>query len=147
MADIISPSRSRVFYMDFLRGLAILYIVGVHHLDDYAGSFYHNKLDDILTYSFLGMFVFISGYLLSINNPIRNRNDLRDFIVKRFLRIYPLYVIALLLFMFCSIMSFKSVILHMFLLNVVLDRSVITLWFVSMFCFLYFLYPILAYKY
>jgi peptidoglycan/LPS O-acetylase OafA/YrhL len=137
----------RLLYMDFLRAIAILYIVVVHHLDDYAGNIYQSKLDDILRALCLGLFMFISGYLLSLNAPIHNKGDLWDFMRRRFLRIYPLYVLALFLFMLCSIMSFKSVLLHMALLNVLLNKSVITLWFVSIICIFYIIYPIIVYKY
>ena len=140
-------SSPRLLYMDFLRAIAILYIVAVRHLDDYAGNIYHNKLDDVTTYSFLGLFMFISGYLLSLNAPINNKSDLWNFIRRRFLRIYPLYVLALFLFMLCSLMSFKSVLLHTALLNVLLDKPVITLWFVSIICVFYIIYPIIVYKY
>jgi peptidoglycan/LPS O-acetylase OafA/YrhL len=146
MTEIIGlPARK--LYLDFLRGIAILYIVGINHLDDYAHGIYYYRLNGIVTYSFMGLFVFISGYLLSINNIINNKNDLLKFIYKRFLRIYPLYVLALFAFMACSLMSFESVILHALLLNIILAKSVLTLWFVAMICIFYLFYPIIAYKY
>lgn len=147
MTENTAPPRPRLLHMDFLRGLAILYIVGVRHLDDYAGGAYHNKIDDVITYVFLGLFVFISGYFLSITSPIENRKDLHQFFVKRFLRVYPLYILALFLFVICSLMSFKSLLLHMFCLNIVLGNSVMTLWFVTMICVLYISYPIIIYQY
>ena len=139
--------RPRFHYLDFLRGLAILYIVAVRHLDDYAHSFYRTKFEDIITYSFLGLFMYISGYLLSINNPINNKRDLTRYTQKRFLRIYPLFVIALFLFRLCSIMTFRGVVIHMLLLNILLNNSVLTLWFVSLICVFYILFPIIIYKY
>jgi peptidoglycan/LPS O-acetylase OafA/YrhL len=147
MTEKISPAHPRLLHMDFLRGIAILYIVAVRHLDDYAGNFYHNKIDDVITESLLGLFMFISGYLLSMNSPINNRGDLFRFISNRFLRIYPLYVLAVFLFMLCSLMSFKSLLLHMSLLNILLNNDVITLWFVSIICIFYISYPIIAYRY
>jgi len=143
----ISYSNQRVLYLDFLRGLAILYIIGIRHLDDYAGGIYYSKLDDIITYIFLGLFVFISGYLLSIKNSIKNKADFLNFFVKRFLRIYPLYVLALFLFMICSLTSVKPMLLNMFFLNVLFGNSILTLWFVSIICVFYFLYPIIIYNY
>jgi len=137
----------RLLYMDFLRAIAILYVVAVHHLDDYAGNIYHNKVDIIAIYSFLGLFMFISGYLLSLNTPVNNKSDLWVFFRRRFLRIYPLYILALLLFASCSFISLKGVLIHIFLLNVLLGQSVFTLWFVSILCVLYIIYPIIVYKY
>jgi peptidoglycan/LPS O-acetylase OafA/YrhL len=98
MIRAITPDRPRILHLDFLRGFAILYIVGVHHLDDYAGNVYHSQWDVAATKAFLGMFVFISGYLLSMNNPINGKGDLLNFAFKRFLRIYPLYALSLILF-------------------------------------------------
>jgi peptidoglycan/LPS O-acetylase OafA/YrhL len=147
MPETSSIVRPRILKLDFLRGFAILYIVGVHHLDDYAGNIYHSQLELITTKAFLGMFVFISGYLLSMNNPINNRDDVLNFTFKRFLRIYPLYALALLLFMFCSLMSFESMLLHMAFLNVLVNKSGMTLWFVTIICIFYLFYPILVYRY
>jgi peptidoglycan/LPS O-acetylase OafA/YrhL len=147
MPETPSPVRPRILKLDFLRGFAILYIVGVHHLDDYAGNIYHSQLELITTKALLGMFVFISGYLLSMNNPINNRDDVFNFTFKRFLRIYPLYVMALFLFMFCSLMTFESLLLHLTFFNVVTNKSGMTLWFVTVICVFYLFYPILTYKY
>lgn len=137
----------RLHYFDLLRGAAILYIVAVRHLDDYAGSIYHNKIDDLATYSFLGLFVFISGYLLAINNKIDNRKDLFVFFIKRFLRIFPLYILTLFLFMLSDILTFKSMVMHITFLNIVLNKSAITVWFVSIICIFYLIYPLIIYKY
>ncbi|CCK81820.1 acyltransferase family protein [Desulfobacula toluolica] len=137
----------RMNYIDFLRCLAIFYIVGIHHIDDYAGDIYHNNVDDVITYIFLGLFVFISGYLLSLRTCINNTKDILDFIFKRFLRIYPLYVLGLLLFFFSKLISFKSFLLHLPFLNILLDKSVFTLWFVTMICIFYLFYPLFVYKY
>ncbi len=140
-------SHNRIAYLDFLRGVSILYIIAVRHLDDYAGQFYNSLLDDALTYSFLGTFVFISGYLLSINNEIKNTDDIIKFLRKRFIRIYPLYFLALLLFSAISLLSFRRLIQHVFLINMVSGSSVRTLWFVSMIFVFYLLYPVIMYRY
>lgn len=140
-------SKPRLHYMDFLRAIAILYVLAIHHLDDYAGNFYHNNVDIVVIYSFLGLFIFISGYLLTLKSPIHNKSDLWGFIKQRFLRIWPLYVVAVILFTACSLMPAKDVLPHVFLLNVLLDNSAITLWFVSVLCVLYIFYPLIVYRY
>lgn len=139
-----STPAGRLRTFDFLRGMAILYIVGVRHLDGYAGDLYHSRADDVIAYSVLGLFVFISGYLLKRSHPaIGTRKQLRTFLVRRFLRIYPLYVMALVAFWLCSLMSLQDVLQHVFLANIVLNSSTITLWFVSMLCVFYLLFPLL----
>lgn len=147
MTDSTLNLENRIPYMDILRGIAIFYIVAFHHLDDYSGHIYHNRLDDIITYAFLGVFIFISGYLLSISNPITNTKNLLDYALKRFLRIYPLYLLSLFLYLSCSLISFKSFLTHIFFMNVFLDNSVMTLWFVSIIFIFYFIYPVIIYQY
>jgi len=136
----------RLPYIDLLRVIAILYIVAIHHLDDYAGDIYYIRYN-LITYIVLGLFMFISGYLLARNTPINGWYDVKAFLQRRFLRIYPLYVLALFLFMACSLISPRDVLLHIPLLNILLDNSVLTLWFVSVLCVFYLLYPLIAYRY
>ena len=140
------PPSSRLAHIDLLRAAAILYIVAVHHLDDYAGNIYYVRYN-LLTHITLGLFVFLSGYLLTQHDPIDGKADVCRFYWHRFLRIYPPYALALILFMACSLISFQDVLLHMSLLNVLLDKSVMTLWFVSVVCAFYIVYPAIAYRY
>ena len=140
----MAAPRKRLPDFDLLRGLAILYIVGIRHMDGYAGDIYHCKLDDILAYSLLGLFVFISGYLLQRGMPIiRSGIQIRTFLLRRFLRIYPLYLLALMAFRVCGFITPAELLQQIFLLNIFLNSSVITLWFVSMLCVFYLLYPLL----
>ena len=141
----MAAPRKRLPEFDLLRGVAILYIVGIRHMDGYAGDIYHCKLDDILAYSLLGLFVFISGYLLQRGMPIiRSGGQLRTFLLRRFLRIYPLYLLALMAFRVCGFITPAELLQQIFLLNIFLNSSVITLWFVSMLCVFYLLYPLLV---
>jgi len=136
--------KSRLPVFDFLRALAILYIVGIRHMDGYAGDIYHGRVDDVIAYSMLGLFVFISGYLLNRSHPVmRDRAQLGAFLGRRFLRIYPLYLVALLAFRLCSFVSPAEALQHAVLLNIVLNSSAITLWFVSMLCVFYLLFPLI----
>ena len=147
MTETISSTKTRILYLDFLRACAVLYVVSIRHLDDYANDLYYGKLDNILTNVALGILIYISGYLLSINNPIETVKDIEAFFIKRFLRTYPLYILALVLFMFCSYLTFGSLLMHVVLFNVVLDQSVMTLWFVAIICVYYLIFPLLVYRY
>ena len=87
----------RLCELDCLRAIAILLIVMVHsgayasHLRVPAGAF--------LAELGLSVFFFISGYALTANyGAIRNAQDVRRFLVKRVLKIYPLYLPALFSF-------------------------------------------------
>lgn len=86
---------SRDLTLDFLRGVAMLYIVGIWHLDDYTRALdFDNSVTQLLTVSFLGLFFFLSGMLLSGRYGIRHLRDAGHFYVRRFRRIYPMYVLA-----------------------------------------------------
>ena len=137
----------RIAVFDFLRAVAIMYIIGVRHIDDYASGFFHCKVDDILTYSFLGLFIFISGFLLNTNNNLGSKTDVFLFFKKRFFRIYPLYIIAVFLFYLGGLTSFKGFLLGAVFLNTIVIHTIPTLWFVSVICVYYLLFPLLVWKY
>jgi len=143
----MKESNDRILQFDFLRAVAIMYIIGVRHLDDYVSGYFHCKIDDILTFSFLGLFVFISGFLLSINNNIESQNGIIFFLKKRFLRIYPLYIVALFLFYLGHLVSIKELLAGGLLLNTIFEYRVPTLWYVSIICVYYLLFPLLSYQY
>ncbi len=140
--------KGRIKSADFLRCLAVLYIVGVRHLDDYAADLYQTKVDILLGYGLLGVFVFLSGYLLSLSNfEVRGWRDFSRFFRKRFLRIYPLYALALVLFVSCSIMSARDAILSAFFLNILAGKAVPTLWFIELIGLFYLLFPFVVYRF
>lgn len=140
---------------DIIRALAVIYIIGVRHLDDYfiiPGSRSRTLalLDDTITYIALGLFVFTSGYLLSHRYPtLENRKDIRDFLRARILRIYPLYLVTLAGFaVYYSGAGVKNVLAHSLCLNMLLSpwsgESFKTIWFISLIILFYFAYVVLA---
>jgi peptidoglycan/LPS O-acetylase OafA/YrhL len=79
--------------LDGLRGLAILLVV-----------FYHNF--GFINYFFFGwlgvdLFFVLSGYLITsiLMNDLGNKNYLRNFYMRRMLRIFPLYYLCLIIFL------------------------------------------------
>jgi peptidoglycan/LPS O-acetylase OafA/YrhL len=131
-----------------IRSLSILYIIIFHHMDDYVNNYfrtYIGSLDDILTIISLGNLIFISGYLLSQ----RHEKDLSNQIFSRVIRIYPLYIVSLILFIILGVSSFNtlSVVSHIFCLNMLLKpltgNPVMTLWFVSLLMTYYCIYWVL----
>ena len=79
--------------LDGLRGLAILLVV-----------FYHNF--DFINYSVFGwigvdLFFVLSGYLITtiLVSTVNSPNYLRNFFLKRVLRIFPLYYLCLFIFL------------------------------------------------
>ena len=88
-------------HIDGLRGLAILLVVIYHYGLDYrgAGLFSHMTVKSLLQMGWMGvdLFFVISGFLItSILLDTRDRPGyLKNFIMRRFLRIWPLYYLNL----------------------------------------------------
>lgn len=144
----MNRNKVKIDSLDLLRAAAIIYIVGILHINDYDNSYLIFFGEGVVTETFLSIFVFISGYLLAINNSIiSDKNDVKFFAKKRFLRLYPLYLFALLLFLIFSFMSVKSFVVHALLLNILIGKSIPTLWFISMICFYYLLFPAIMMSY
>ncbi|MEL6605848.1 MAG: acyltransferase family protein, partial [Cyanobacteria bacterium J06614_10] len=97
----------------------------------------------------VGGFLFLSGYKLTkskLSTPVFN------FFKNRFLRIYPLYFLALLIYTFTvyvqkhdALPTLKTFFVHVFLMQTVVPelfgRNYLTIWFVSvlLFCYVFFL--------
>lgn len=89
------PQSSRQYYpaLDGIRGLAILMVIAYHYLDFTKYHFF----------GWLGvdLFFVLSGYLItkSLLQAQGRPNFLRNFFIKRALRIFPLYYLSLLIFL------------------------------------------------
>jgi peptidoglycan/LPS O-acetylase OafA/YrhL len=149
-----------VFEADVLRAVAIMIII-FHHAYDF---FYHETIASTLIGSVneflgnigLGVFFFISGYLLYHHHPkIASRRDIIHFYKKRILRLYPLYLAALIVSLFCfgylHLSMFNSIelgvdqVIVFFLgMQSLTDLSFMNYWFVSVILVYYFLYPIIV---
>jgi len=120
----------------------------VRHIDDYANEMYQCQLVTDLSVISLGIFTYISGYLLASTNTIFNSiTDIKRFLIKRVLRIYPLYALALLIFYLLSIVNSQQLYSGLLLYNVFTGDTILTLWFISMIMFYYILFVALNYKY
>ena len=160
MSIIIIDNKQKIFEADILRCLFILYIIIVRHPIDYISRFTDKaSLEDIRIYVLLnntfvlialGMFIFISGFLLARRYPVLRDNKERvSFIKARILRIYPLYLLALVIFAFFIVpvyFDLKSFAAHIFSLNLLLSpltgTPIFTLWFVGLIFSYYLLFPL-----
>jgi peptidoglycan/LPS O-acetylase OafA/YrhL len=97
--------------IDILRILSILIVVLLIHIPlSYAYNFYLDLdqfgvflVNNVGIYVSMGSFVFVSGFELYLNPNNRNFNSgkkLLTFLKKRLIRIFPLYWIAIILFLF-----------------------------------------------
>ena len=140
----------RIADFDALRSIAILYIVGFWHLCNYseALSYYNNnRATLLLTLCIIGLFAFVSGYLLSKKYSLNNKSTILGFYIGRFLRVYPLFLIALTAFFLFSWVTPACYLKSIFLTNMFLDEPLRTLWFISMFFILYMITPLFLYNY
>lgn len=147
-SEVLPAVRNRYEAFDILRVLAICYIIMIRHIDDYASEMFLCQLVKDLTYVSLGVLVYISGYLLAINNmSFSSTTDVKDFFIKRVLRIYPLYALALFIFYLLSIINFHQLYSGLLLINLFNAEHILTLWYVSMIMIFYISFMVLNYEY
>lgn len=114
---------------------------------------------DLLGYLGVGVFFFMSGYLLQLGYPsIETSSDARHFFNRRAWRIFPLYWVAFLVALLVGNMDKKTgggiistgdVLAHLIGLQIVLFPSyisILALWFVGAIVVCYLLYPLLVYR-
>ena len=121
-------------------------------LDRYTGFFLHTLGIDVA----LGSFTFLSGlglYIQKRNRGINNSEKLITFLKNRFLRIYPLYWIALVLFFiffdFYWGMDVIYLIAHFVGLQIIVaplfSPPIWTLWFIGIIVIYYLIFILLSY--
>jgi peptidoglycan/LPS O-acetylase OafA/YrhL len=131
--------------IELLRAACVLYIVGFWHLMDYTHGFggANNAVTVRLTVTVLGLFTFLSGYLLA-RSPMRLRApELKRFYAKRLLRIYPLYLLALLAFWALGIADRGIALKAALGISMVYGPPPSTLWFITMILVFYLIAPLL----
>ena len=143
----------RLIVFDFIRLIAILLVVFSHTLRVGDLPF------DVTLLGKIGnaVFFFISGYLIYLNNSnIKLKSDICYFYKKRLLRIYPLYILAIVCGLLLSIFlnghvaqsSFEIIVSILGLQMVfypVLVNDPILFWFIGMIVIFYIIYPIVMY--
>ena len=154
--------REKLPELDILRIVSLLIVIVVIHLKDYGhsflydldlyGVFYFNGLGIFVA---MGSFVFISGfglYLNQNNRKINCRERLIPFLKKRFFRIFPLYWIAIPLFMvFVGYMNIDPLYLFFHFLGLqmivapIFGFPMLTLWFIGIIVIYYLIYLVLSF--
>ncbi len=112
---------------DVLRALAVLMVLSVH----FAQNFSENRFFSILAPVFdLGkhgvkLFFVLSGYLMlrSLTNVIPNSKNYWRYIEKRFLRIYPAYIVSLVILYMFSEYDLVQLITHVFLVQTISAKT------------------------
>jgi peptidoglycan/LPS O-acetylase OafA/YrhL len=121
-------------FVDLLRCLSVLYIVGFWHLLEYTSVWpgYYSPLTARVTVIVLGLFVFLSGWLLGQGTIEPCVEGFERFYLKRLLRIYPLYLGAIGLFALCHLGDTTSLLKAALLLSMFSGPTPPTLWFITM---------------
>jgi peptidoglycan/LPS O-acetylase OafA/YrhL len=139
------PATGRNAAIDLLRVLCIEYIVGYWHLIPYTHWLpgYANALTEALKDMALGTFVLVSGLLLARHGPPARLGDWLCFYRRRLVRLYPLYLLALLLFGALGLASQATILKGALLVSMFAPPAPPTLWFVTMIMVFYLLTPLL----
>ncbi|MCF3648702.1 acyltransferase family protein [Synoicihabitans lomoniglobus] len=91
-------SRSRLDILDVLRGLAALAVCLFHLQGEHLSRW--PLIGTLFSHGYLGVYAFfvISGYVipLSLHGKIVSGIEYRHFLHRRFLRLYPVYVVAVI---------------------------------------------------
>jgi len=161
--------KNKIIAFDFLRALAIAMIIPAH-LSNFLSSTYIKlalyAVDPYVANMGLGLFIFMSGYLLYYNNHSMNSfQSVLSFYKKRLLRIFPLYWAAiaaftLVFYIFAPklnsgflfpnaehVFSFHNLIMHILGLQIFLAPAyaspMLTLYFVGLIIVFYTIYPLI----
>lgn len=138
--------KNRIYEIDYIRTICVIWIVGFWHMPNYISnkfsSIFNNSLLFQITYCMLAIFVLISGYF-ACKYKIENFQNAVQYYKNRFIRIYPLFAIASILFVLLSINP-KNTLFNM-LIGMGLSKKPypLTLWFICMLLFFYLVAPIL----
>lgn len=147
----------RIPELDVMRTVAISIIL-LHHLPSHSANFYDFRsfgialdlswLNDLNRYFGLGLFVFISGFLLQKGvHDFSNLAKIKSFLLKKYIRILPLYLVALALFIICfgdliGPINASCVLIHVLGLQALLASTIctpiFTIWYVGLVLAYYF---------
>lgn len=143
---MISLEHKKEHEIDFIRTIAILFVILSHYL--------WFPEDSIVNFALLlgvvgnVMFFFVSGYVINLSNKINSVKDISSFFKKRIIRIFPLYWLSLILYLYLYPTNNLFLITAHFLgLQLVfsgLEKRMI--WFIGAITVYYALYPLIIMK-
>jgi peptidoglycan/LPS O-acetylase OafA/YrhL len=131
--------------IDFLRAASIVYIVGFWHLQGYSvlADIHKTEATYQFTVAVLGLFVFLSGWLLGGKRLPGGWAGIGDFLRSRLKRIYPLFLLTLVLFVLVRISDVPTAAKAAVLLSMFWGPAPMTLWFITMLFLFYLVAPFL----
>lgn len=139
-------NRKKILWIDIMRLICTIYIIGFWHLDDYMSTEIQkltaNNFTYQTTYCVLAAFTVLSGFLAA-NNSITNSSDIFFYYKKKILRLYPLFVVACILFVLCGYISLDHLLINIIGLGEIIPPFPSTLWFMCMLFIFHFFAPFL----
>ena len=137
----------RNFGFDIARSFSMIYIVAILHLSGYTDlAISQNNAFVSLIWSTLGVFTFLSSFLLSSRYSFKDSNDICIFYKKRVLRFYPLFLISSLLLLAIHFNTTAETLKGILGIAPFWKPQQHTLWYISMLIGLYMLTPLLCKK-
>jgi peptidoglycan/LPS O-acetylase OafA/YrhL len=140
-------NETNLIHIDLIRSLSILYVIALLHIGEYADNILNYTVIKLFIPAAMGAFCYISGYLLSIKyGSMQTLDDIIVFIKRRFLKLYPLYIV--ILYVFCSYfhLNMASFLSQGLLVSMLTNTSVFTMWFVTMLFNYYIIFILISFK-
>jgi peptidoglycan/LPS O-acetylase OafA/YrhL len=134
----------RHYSLDYLRAACILYLMGFWHLFEYTGipnDIWANEITRRCATVVLALFCLISGFLCG-RTKIDGIKGLGSYYAGRFLRLYPPFVLASLLFWVMAIEKPGKLLDGVLLITMFNKNAPRTLWFVDMLVMFYAIAPL-----
>ena len=134
-------SKERLLGFDLARVLAIFVVIGIYHNFGYAGVYHKEPAVRVLVYSSLGLFTFLSAFLLASRYSFVEKKEIQSFYKKRVLRIWPLFVISSLLLAVLGFNAWVPTIKGIVGISPFWAPHPTTMWYVAMLISLYIITP------
>lgn len=131
----------RIIGFDLARVIAIFVIIGIYHNLGYTGRFHADPAVRVLVYSSLGVFTFISAFLLASKYDFLEPGEVVSFYKKRVLRIWPLFVISSLMLALMGFNAWLPTIKGIVGISPFWAPHPTTMWYVAMLISLYLITP------
>ena len=147
----IHAQGTHVREIDYLRGFAILAVILIHTSANFTkitplnNLVLLNILIDIFTHFAVPLFIFISGFVLAINNY--NSFSVKSFYIKRFRSILPQYLIFSILYITVFAFTYESPSPLMIIFKIISAGGSYHLWFFAILIEFYIFYPIIIQTY
>ena len=139
---MVQNIEKRILGFDLVRVVAIFVVIGIYHNFGYAScGLGGDPAVRVLVYSSLGVFTFISSFLLASKYAFAEKVEVLAFYKKRVLRIYPLFVVSSLLLVIIGINTWVPTLKGLVGISPFWGPHPKTMWYVAMLISLYIITP------